>query len=353
MSEEKTTLGQPAPGWLIDPKQSRLGYWFVYAAGVLQLFGAGATVVNGQTLQEIGLAVILVSSALLFLAVARALGARKGGMALTDSGAMEMYGTGKSDRVSIPLARFPGILVSRREETWNSGDAAVLVWSVSLPTVDGASLFFLEPPTGDDANEMGLMLRQAVKLPIIAELPELEGNRPTPPPSLVEPCRDQERFKLRAGTGWASSVPALLLGQFSLLSGAVLLAGVKTTGVAGFLFGPVFCALGLCLLALWAVRAWGGDVLILDGPRLEHYTFFGPWSWGRRVVNLTDADFQARLRSRGYQGFLLELVCGGTILMVGAGATRGAQMGPDDLLALGNYLQHRFVEEKHKMEIEQ
>lgn len=352
MAEETTNLGKPAPGWLIDPKQSRFGYWFVYAAGVLQLFGAGATVVHGQTLQEIGLAIILLFSALLFLAVARALGARKGGMALTESGNVELYGTSENDRAVIPLARFPGILVKRREETWNSGAAPVLVWSVSLPTVDGASLFFLEPPTGDDANEIGLMLRQAVKLPVISKLPQLEGNRPTPPPSLVEPGRNGERFKLRAGTGWASSVPALLLGLFSLLSGGVLLAGVKTTGVAGFLFGPVFCALGLGLLALWAVRAWGGDILILDGPRLEHYTFFGTWTWGKRTVDLTAADFQARLRTRGYQGFLLELVCGGTILMVGAGACRGAQIGPDELLALGNYLQHRFVEEKNKMEIE-
>lgn len=339
--------------WLIDPKQSRFGYWFVYACGVLQLFGAGTIVYHGQTLQEVGLASCLGLCALLFLSVARALGSRKGGVACLPDGSVELYGRNERDRLTVPGSRLAGVLVKRREEYWGGQDSQVLVWSVSLPTIDGTSLFLLEPQSGDDASEVGLMLRQVLKVPVLSELPELKGEAPAVLGLQGRREGGKVSWILSAGMNWAFSPQVMLLALFSLLSGGLLLVGVEATGVAGFLFGPVFCALGLCLVFLWLVRSFGGDVLILDGKRLEHYTFLGPYSWGRKSVDWTGADFQARVKTRGSQGFALELVCGNRIVVLGAGSTTGSRVGPADLVELGNYLQHRYVVEKSLTETEE
>ena len=340
---EKATASDE-PIWLIDPKRSRFGYWFIYGCGVLQIFGAVALVASGESATEYTLAAVVTSSALLFLSVARIVGARKGGIAFFP-GEKEVtaYGTGEADRLSFPVDAFRGIALERRREQWGKAEDPVFVWSLHLPMSAGASLLLLELSSTDGANDAALAMRQPLKLPILRD----DDCRSDPQPAgrltaeglSVRPGVE-ETIEFGAGVRWSLSAPVLLLALFSLVSGSILLAGVAVTGVVGFLFGPILGCTGLCLLGLWAFKALGGEKLVLAGEELRHSFRLGSISWGARSLP-TREPVATRLRTRGGLGFSLEVLAGGQMLIIGSGSTAASRTPPATLVQLGHHIASR------------
>ena len=336
------------PMWLIDPKQSRFGYWFIYGCGVLQIFAAVALVTTGQAATEYALAAVITFSALLFLSVARIVGARKGGIAFfAGDDVVAAFGTGEKDRTDFPKAGFRGVALERRREQWGKSEDPVFVWSVHLPTSAGVSLLLLELPATESANEAALAMRHALKLPILKD-----GDcrsRPQPDGRLAAQGLDvkpgvEEVIEFSQGAHWSLSMPVLLLALFSLVSGSLLLAGVAVTGVVGFLFGPILACLGLLLLGLWAFKALGTEKLVLAGEELRHSFRLSKFSWGARSLS-ADEPVSARLRTRGGLGFSLEVVAGGRMLIVGSGSTAASRTPPAALVQLGHHIACRYAEQ--------
>lgn len=326
---------------LIDPKQSRFGYWFVYGAGVLQLFGTGALLVYGAGAVEYLLAVVLVLSAALFLAVARVIGAAKGEVHLDES-RQEVVVTGRDedDTLAFALKDLTGIVVRRRQEDW--GDA-IFVSSTEFSTRQGVYVGLLEFSSLEQAQEAGLYIRQVVKLPLVqadqvpAMAPELTRAAP---PAGISVAAAQGRVTLEFSTGirWGLSLPISVLALFCLVSGGILLAGLEVTGIVGVLFGPVAVALGLCLGVLWAFKGLGFERLVLEPGRLLHSFHLASFSWGRKELPLDDAGLVARIATKGAQGFRLELLSGGKMVVLGSGSTTGSKLSPRGLVQLGSYI---------------
>lgn len=334
------------PVWLIDPKQSLFGYWFIYGCGVLQIFAAVALVATGRAATEYALAAVITFSALLFLSVARIVGARKGGIAFfPGEDVLAAFGTSEKDRADFPRADFRGVAMERRKERWGKAEDPVFVWSLHLPTVSGASLLLLELPSTDHANEAALAMRQALKLPILKDGEHHRAPQPggglAAPGLVVKPGLEQV-IECGQGMRWSLSTPVLLLALFSLVSGSLLLAGVSVTGVVGFLFGPIFAGMGLCLLGLWVFKAFGGEKLVLTEKELRHSFRLGRFSWGARTLS-ADEPVSARLRTRGGLGFSLEVLCGGRMLIIGSGGTTASRTPPATLVQLGHHIAGRYA----------
>jgi len=337
-------MGEPV--WLIDPKTSLFGYWFIYGCGVLQIFAAVALIATGQAPPEYALAVVIIFSALLFLSVAKIVGQRKGGVAHFPAGdVVSAFGTGEQDRADFPKAGFRGVALERRKELWGKTEEPVFVWSVHLPTYSGVSLLLLELSSTDAANEAALVMRQALSLPIVKDAES--RDQPQPAGRLNAPGLDvkpgvEEVIEFSQGIRWSLSTPVLLLSLFSLVSGSLLLAGVSVTGVVGFLFGPIFACMGLFLLGLWAFKALGGEKLVLTKEEIRHSFRLGKFSWGARTVSAGE-PVSTRLRTRGGLGFSLEVLSGGRMLIVGSGGTLASRTPPATLVLLGNHIACRYA----------
>jgi len=147
-----------------------------------------------------------------------------------------------------------------------------------------------------------------------------------------------ELFSLRTGARFALAGPMLLTALLALASGVLAFASVATSGVVGFLFGPVLGALGLCLIALFAFNAFGSEELRIRSGIMERCCRLGGLRWGRKELRIKDGQIDVRLRTRGALGFCLEFISGPEMVIVGAGSTRRCLLPPAVLLKLGEYV---------------
>ncbi len=326
--------------WLVDPKVTRPAFWIVHAIGVLQLIGVGALLIYGSSVAEWVFAGIVLLSALLFLAVAGILGARKGGvMFLGAEGGVRMFGRSAADHLEVPAEEIAGLRVIRRQEFWGRETEPVFVCSVELARKSGTTLLLLELPNMEAAEDVALTFREVTNWDILtvpadavrAEAPRAAGI------SLVRRSGDVE-VTLRPGTRYALSLVTMALAGFSAVTGILMLAAVESTGVAGFLFGPFLGALGVCCLLLWLFHAFGGQRLDLKNGRAWVFFFLGGWRLGRSDIGWKAPDSRARLRTRGALGFSLEIVSEGRIVTLGPGCTNGAAVEPHALVGLGDHL---------------
>lgn len=320
--------------WLVDSKRSAAGYWLVYGLGILQLFGAGALVFQGGQ-AGYALALILGLSAALFLCVARTMGAGKGGVAYLPSGnKLVMYGTGGDDTLDIPVLEGDGFAVRRRKEFWGREAEPVLVSSVEFVS-GGVSYLLFEPRTLDDALEAALTFRTATGLPMLPDDDEVaEGDARGAKKKRGAGRNAPESFLLRRGPTHALWGPTLLLALFSLTTGGLLLASVKSTGVVGFLFGPFLAAVGACCLALWVVRSFGIEKLTLFDDGIEQQVALGSRRIMRRTLTPEAPGAYARVRTQGALGFRLEFVAGSQVLVAGTGSSRRGALKPRRLVEI-------------------
>jgi hypothetical protein len=320
--------------WLVDAKRSAAGYWLVYGLGILQLFGAGTLVLHGGSLAGYVLGAIVGLSALLFLSVARTLGAGKGGVAFMPQGRkLVMYGTSETDTLDIPAPDGSGFVVRRRKEFWGREAEPRLISSVEFVS-GGISYLLFEPRTLEDAEEAALTFRTATGFPILTEdgrkTNEGRGDEQQPVAGMDAP----ESFLLPRGTTHALWGPTLLLALFALVTGGLLLATVKSTGVVGFLFGPFLAAVGASCLALWVVRSFGVEKLTLFDDGVELQLALGGKRLMRQTLTVEGPGAYARLRTKGAMGFRLEFVAGTQVLTAGTGSSHRGALKPRRLVEI-------------------
>jgi hypothetical protein len=329
--------------WLVEPKRSRVASFLVYCAGALQVIGAAALLLGSASVSELVLAGLLVLAGGLFLSVARLLGARKGGLGLTPRGEeLVLFGVDHTDALAVPASELAAVAQVDRREFWGNQSQPVTVHSVHVLRTRPACLFVMDLPTPEDSGEIAASLRRALRLPVLKDGAAPPGPRPElhPLPAGLEPRMEgmTESFRLATGARFALWLPMLLTGLLSLISGSVVLSTVATTGVVGFLFGPVLAALGFCLLAVFVSNAVGHEELSVRGTLVLHASRLGSFAWSRRELRVSSEPLVARVRTRGALGFCLELASGPEMIIVGAGSTCRSQLPPSALLALADYV---------------
>jgi hypothetical protein len=359
---EPSETGNGNPVWLVDAKRSPVGFWFVSCAGLLLLAAAVVLGLHLRSVAELALAAILVTGGFLFLSVAIVLGASRGGAAFfPGEEVVRLFGRSSADALTVPLADLTGIAVIRRSELWGKDDSPVLVSSVELATRSGPTLHLLEFASLEDAREAALMFRTVLKLPVTEppepalpedsepdDAPAAAEQPPTPSgtarpqsmetvePPTVPPLVQQQ---IRVGPGWGLGIAVLPAALFCLLSGGLMLAGVKSTGVLGFLFGPVALFTGVGLGALWIYKAFGAETIVRTVRALDQTHRCGPFHWRGRRLDFDSLPLRCRIRSRGPNGFCIEALAGSHLLILASGAGAGTQMPAAELFELARKIE--------------
>jgi len=341
--ESDASNGEPV--WLVDPKRSPVGFWLISTGGILLLAGAVALGLQLGSTAELALAAILVTGGFLFLSVAIVLGAARGGAAwFPKKGLVSLFGRSSGDALTVPVSDLTAIAIIRRRELWGRDESPVLISSVELATRAGPTLHLLEFGSLEEAREAALMIRSALKLPVV----EPAGEEPAEAPA--EDAPEQETAKkaeagpsfnetLSIGPGWGLGVAIVPSALFCLLTGALLLAGVESTGVLGFLFGPVALFTGVGLAALWTYKATGSEEIFRSPGMIEHAFTWASFRWGRNRLEFAHAGVRCRIRSRGPTGFCIEALAGTHILIFATGAGTGTRIPPERLLELAQRLE--------------
>ncbi|MBM4353759.1 MAG: hypothetical protein FJ109_08180 [Deltaproteobacteria bacterium] len=360
------------PVWLVDPKRSPVGFWLISTFGLVLLAGAVALGLQIGSDAELALAAILVTGGFLFLSVAIVLGAARGGAAFfPHEQVVRLFGRSSDDALAVPLSELIAISVIRRSETWGREDAPVLVSSVELTTQAGPTLHLLEFGSLEDAREAALMFRTVLKLPVVeppddehqeggpGESPSADAGECGPGPcgdisrsdrpagagqSVPQASRDSSDVRppvveaVSIGPGWGLGIAILPAALFCVLSGALLLAGVESTGVLGFLFGPVALFAGVGLGLLWLYKASGSEEIVRTGAAVEQTHRWGPFRWGRNRLAFSPTELRCRIRSRGPNGLCIEALAGQHLLILAAGSGIGTRMPPEKLFELARRL---------------
>lgn len=332
--------------WLIDPKKSTVAYGLVAALGVTMLAGAGGILTQGMSALEWVAAGLLSLLGALVMVVSRVMRMPKGGVAWDPGGqVLRVFGFGKGDEFALPRRELAGVVVDVREERWGASDESVLVGTLAITTTTGVRIALIEQLYSEELDQRAEWLRDATGLPLVPRLqPTADAPSESPRPAPAEFPRattTKGAWTLTIGFRYPLSLPFLLLSLFSLASGGLLYAGVAETGVAGFLFGPIFVGMGLVFGAIWLVRGLGSERIHLQAGQyspvasLNREVRFGPVSWGKRELDLSNGSVTTYLRSGGARGFQLDIVAGTTLLTVGTGAGRRCRTTPEDLLEVG------------------
>ena len=114
---------------------------------------------------------------------------------------------------------------------------------------------------------------------------------------------------------------------------------IHTTGVVGFLFGPVFAALGILLLLVLGFRRFGEEQLTVTPTLLTQRFAWSRFRWGLKEMKVPEVGLMCRLVTNGVHGFSLEVVSEGRMLVVGSGASTRTPLTPDALLHIAREIQ--------------
>lgn len=325
--------------WIIEPKQSFIGYYLIYALGILQVFACGALVYYENSLRGYLLAALLGNLALLFLAVARLLGLAKGGVSFEPSTRdWLIHGLGSTDSLRIPASQVLGLAVERRTEYWGRSPEPVLVSSIHLVTREGIRIMLLQMSSLQDAQERAEWIRDATGVAPIREGGVVwdEPARVMPAASGLKLQVDANGFSASIRTGVAAplAVALLLAALFCLVSGSLLLAGISVTGIVGALFGPLLLFLGLALAAFLLVRRFGWQQLNVRGGELSSLHRLGRFKWSPQTLQPQPSNCMVRLATRGVHGQHIEILQGEKMAILGAGSSTRSLLPPAQLLQL-------------------
>lgn len=325
--------------WIIEPKQSYIGYYLIYALGILQVFACGALIYYENSLRGYLLAALLGNLALLFLAVARLLGLAKGGVSYEPSTRdWLIHGLGSKDLLRIPSAQVLGLSVERRTEYWGRSPDPVLVSSIHLITRDGLRIMLLQMSSLQDAQERAEWIRDATGVS-----PIREGGVVWDQPAQVTPAAaglkltslpDGFEAAIRTGVAGPLMVALVLAALFCLVSGGLLLAGISVTGIVGALFGPLLFFLGLAMAAFLTVRRFGWQQLTFRGSELTSIHRLGRFKWAPQTLSVQPATCLVRLATRGVHGQHVEVLQGEKMAILGAGSSVSSLLPPAQLFQL-------------------
>lgn len=298
--------------------------------GLASILGAGMVFYRSEIPMEWVLGALLAGFALLVLDVARVLQTPKGGIAYRPfDNAVLLFAFGERNPVVIPRTDWVGVEVSRRQEMWGKDKEPTVVGTLSVVLKSGVRVVLLEHPFLVDMEERAEWIAKATGMELLKERAYFpETSRGSSSRAQIEQWRSGTRYPL--STTW------FVLGTFLMAIGLLLFASVEQTGVVGFLFGPLFGAIGLVFLLIWTVRALGHEQVTLQETQVSQRFVLGPMKWSFKAVELGESPHaMVRFRMGGARGFWLEIGTGETTLVMGSGAVPGGSLLPEQLMAFG------------------
>ncbi len=344
MSSSASTASQRI--WILEPKQNRVGYYLIYAMGILQVFASAALVYYESSLRGYLLAAMLGNLALLFLAVARLLGLEKGGIAFDpQSKDWFVQGLGRSDFLHIPASEILGLAVERRTEYWGRSPDPVLVSSIHLLGKEGLRCQLLQMSSLQDAQERAEWIRDATGIAAIKEggvvWDKATASLPMTSGVKIRAVEGGFAASIRTGVATPLLITLLLAALFCLVSGSLLLAGISVTGLVGALFDPLLSFLGLSLTLFMVVRRFGWQELTLKNMTLTSQLRLGAFRWSKQELPL-QASCMVRIATRGVHGLHVEVLQGDKMVIVGAGSSTRSSLPPQQLALFARLVWHHI-----------
>ena len=146
---------------------------------------------------------------------------------------------------------------------------------------------------------------------------------------------------LKIGPGGTLARTLLTGGPSMLVVGTLLMSDVGNNHVFGFLFGPLFFALGFALTAVPLYAALTDTMVDISDTQITAKQQFGSFIVSDRSIPRS-AKAYVRIRQRGLLGAGLEVVSDGHVLLVCNGAHESTRITPHDLLNVASWLHSRL-----------
>ena len=326
---------------LIAPRQARLFGPFVIAGGLLAVgVGLYTLFLPGDTsiLQRLAQAAIPALVGALLVAGGRMLSQRRGGAVSTAEG-FRLHGDSETDFVELPHTEIRRLIVCEQTERFGPDDFTRR-WVCEALLGGGIRVLLAESQDEHGLKHMAHRFATA-------------GGHATPteeaPEGAVEPlaslpsapagvARDGEDLLVLVGGGGALAQTLLTGGLAFAGVGAILWLDIANNNVLGFLFGPLFCALGLALAAIPVVkRVLVERIRVQPGSVAHRYEAWGK-GWSEREAP-TDEGSYLRIRQRGMHGACLEVVGTKRVIQLAGGVHSSTRLTTTDLLWLAQRLQ--------------
>ncbi len=324
---------------LIAPRQARWFGPFVIAGGLLAVgVGIYTLLLPGDTslLQRLAQAAVPTLVGALLATGGRMLSQQRGGVVSNDT-AFRLHGDSSIDFIELKHAHIRAILAHEQVERF--GEESRRTWVCEALLAGGMRVLLAE---SEDEHSLKHMAHRFCEAgghgqPRSA-LPEtLESDNPpdTLPTAIAQ---DGEDLLVHIGGGGALAHTLLAGGLAFVTVGVILWLDIANNNVFGFLFGPLFTALGLVLFAIPLVkRVMLERVRVLPASVAQRYEIFGR-GWSERETP-TNEESYLRIRQRGIHGACLEVVGHRRVIQLAGGVHVGAHLDPTQLFWLARTLQ--------------
>ena len=264
---------------------------------------------------------------------------RRGGL-YADDNQYCLYGDSESDVIRLRFNSAKSIYTWELQERF--GEIVRPSWVIELILQSGVRVLL-----GESDDEHGLK-HVAHEIsnggPLGAPVLELEetsvpGSSATLP--IHAAVESPGRLRVHVGSGGSLARTLLIGGPSMALIGVLLMSSVEHNHVFGFLFGPLFLALGIALCAVPASAMLSTSWLTITDSLISIEHRIGSWSYGRREIPRS-SDNYVRIRQRGLLGAGLEIISDGHVLLALNGVHHTTNVKPDGLLAIGAWIADRL-----------
>ena len=180
----------------------------------------------------------------------------------------------------------------------------------------------------------------------LAPFVEMEPNtadiqpHPSPLPETVH-LKSPTQIQLKVGSAGTLARTLLTGGPSMLVVGTLLMSDVGNNHVFGFLFGPLFFALGFALSAVPLYATLVETIVDISETQITAKQQFGSFIISERSIPRSVKAY-VRIRQRGLLGAGLEVVSDGHVLLVCNGAHETTRITPHDLLGVASWLHSRL-----------
>ena len=305
----------PAQDTVILPGRSSPLLGLVFVLGGLALLGLSGMSAFENTQTSGGITSYSWSAFLfvfggLLLQSGRLIAAEKGGIHARGH-SLFLPGRSYTDRPSIAMESISHLQAIRRTQLL--GDDEIVRWELELRLRDGESFLLAEANRFDELLPFGRHFSDTLSIPFqetaIFESPRGQGEFPLPKEISRQSHDNQIEYAFRVHRGWGLSAILPPMGILSFWVGAVLMAHVSVSPIAGFLFGPPLAFLGFLILCVSMGKRLSKESLSLSEEGSRHQVRIAGFSMSRRELLREDSPVQyVRIRPAGARGASLEMV---------------------------------------------
>jgi hypothetical protein len=260
---------------------------------------------------------------------------RRGGLYATETQYL-LNGDSESDVLAVDFSAAQSLHTWEFQERF--GEVIRPTWVIELVLRSGVRILL-----GESDDERGLKhvaheISQSgpMSAPIPTE-PEVQDTPldPTLPQSIAG--SGPKSIQFRVGVGGSLARTLIVGGPSMALVGVLLMSNVEHNHVFGFLFGPLFLALGCALAAVPLTAAFARCQFTITEDCISIEYQLGTYKYGRRQIP-HDGSAYVRIRQRGLLGAGLEVISDGHVLLAMNSVHSTTTVTPSDLLRVATWI---------------